>query len=107
MRDVAAMAAQSDPGRNGMFHRRWTGPPPPGQRKGQGRRNTLASFGKLNLISADTDSTATQAGERAVCKAERRAAELDRRARLYHDLSLVDAGLRAQAVAAEIREALA
>jgi hypothetical protein len=105
MRDTAALAAQSDPGRNGMFHRRWTGPPPPRHRKGPGR-DTWASLGKFKHNSADTNSTPDDAARRAVIKAQARAEALDRRARLMAAVGLRDAALRAEGVAAGIRAVL-
>jgi hypothetical protein len=100
--DSAAMAAKSDPDQNHQFRRPWTPPP---KRKGPSH-HTRASFGKLNLNSERIDSTATQAAKRAVCKAERRAAELDHRAVLLGAVGLRDAGLRDRTLAEAIRLAV-
>jgi hypothetical protein len=104
MRDTAALADQSDPGCNALFSRRWTGPPPR-NRKGPGVA-TRASFGKLNHHSKQTDSTATKAAERAVCKARRRAAELDRLADFMLALGYAPAAERFSHQAHALREAV-
>jgi hypothetical protein len=102
MRDTAALAEQSDPARNAMFGRRWTGPPAQ-KRKAPGS-DTQGSFEKLNLT--DKTTTADLAGQRALFKALRHAAEIDRTADLLLALGFGRQAERLSHNAAAIREAV-
>jgi hypothetical protein len=104
MRDTAALAAQSDPARNRNFCGRWV---EPSQKRRNRRGQPAASSGGSKNIASHHDSDGTASGQRAVEVAARRAAQLDRRAGLYRDLGLVDASLRAAALADELRAVLA
>jgi hypothetical protein len=101
MLDAARAAAQSDPNRNALFIRRWTGPPPP-NRKGPGR-DTQAHFEKLNHNSASSYTAPELAAQRAMRHALRRVAEIEQRARLMDAIGLRGASLRLGGIAASIR----
>jgi hypothetical protein len=66
------------------------------------RRDTGASFGKLNL-SQSYMPVSTQAGQRACRAAARRVADLERRAEVLGAVGLREAAGRLQGIAAEIR----
>jgi hypothetical protein len=102
MLDAARAAAQSDPSRNGLFSRRWTGPPP-WNRKGPDHY-TGAPFGNLNLSDAAHQLPVSErSAQRAMRHALGRAAEIERRAVLLEAIGLRDASLRLGALAATIR----
>ena len=101
MLDTARAAAMSDPVANWQFVRPWEGPPAC-NRKGPGR-DTWAYFGKLNLNDTRDYTAAQRTVARAMAHAERRVAEIERRAKALDAIGLRDASLRLGAIAATIR----
>jgi hypothetical protein len=102
--DTARLAAMADPTQNPLFARRWTGPP---KRRRPALGGTSNRAGLFISNSSDPEvSQSDQAAQRACAAATRRVAELHRRARILYDIGLIDACLRVEAIAAEIREAL-
>lgn len=100
MRDTAALAAQSDPNRNFAFSRTWR---LPSKRRSPALTAISNRAKDLGNFSADTDTRTDLVVQRAITAATRRAADLDRRAKLLRLVGLRDAADRAEVIAERIR----
>jgi hypothetical protein len=95
---------QSDPRLNPNFSRAWTPPPPKRKRPASGPTDARAK------IESSTDAHTTfgvGSAQRALDLADRRAAQLERRAETLASLGLRVAALRIAALAGELREVTA
>jgi hypothetical protein len=100
------MAALSDPGRNAMFARRWTGPPPSQTRKRpEPLHKPQPSIRNQNLNHFDI-AISEAASQRACRAAVRRLRAIERRTEVLEAIGLTDAALRLAAVAESIRAVL-